>query len=188
VDAETLLAVVEAALATSPGPLSVATLVEGIGAGDVDEARVTAALEELARRHSGSASGLRLERVAGGWRMATAPEVEPYLREIWGRAQRQRLSQAALEVLAVVAYRQPVTLPEINFIRGVNSASAVRTLLDHGLIRVSGRKRVVGRPFLYRTTQEFLVHFGLDSLDELPRPEAAAAELDEALAAGSSEG
>ena len=88
-----------------------------------------------------------------------------------GIAARQRLSQAALEVLAIAAHRQPVTLPEINFIRGANSASVVRTLLERKLLRLAGRKKVVGKPFLYRTSKEFLVHFGLERPEDLPDPE-----------------
>ena len=76
-----------------------------------------------------------------------------------------------LQVLSIVAHRQPVTLPEINFVRGANSTGVVRTLLDRRLIRLAGRKKVVGKPFLYRTTKEFLVHFGLDRIEELPEPE-----------------
>ena len=116
-------------------------------------------------------SGLRLEKVAGGWRCTTPPSLDPYLRTFHGIAARQRLSQAALEVLAIVAHRQPVTLPEINFIRGTNSASVVRTLLERGLLRMAGRKKVVGKPFLYRTSKEFLVHFGLERAEDLPDPE-----------------
>jgi segregation and condensation protein B len=109
--------------------------------------------------------------VGDGWRCATPPALDPYLRAFHGIAARQRLSQAALEVLAIVAHRQPVTLPEINFIRGANSSSVVRTLLERKLLRMSGRKKVVGKPFLYRTTREFLVHFGLERAEDLPDPE-----------------
>ncbi len=101
----------------------------------------------------------------------TPPALDPYLRTFHGIAARQRLSQAALEVLAIVAHRQPVTLPEINFLRGANSSSVVRTLLERKLLRMSGRKKVVGKPFLYRTTREFLVHFGLERAEDLPDPE-----------------
>ncbi|RLE32274.1 MAG: SMC-Scp complex subunit ScpB, partial [Acidobacteria bacterium] len=99
------------------------------------------------------------------------PELDETLRVFHGLAAKQRLSQAALEVLSIVAHRQPVTLPEVNFVRGANSTAVVRTLLDRGLLRLAGRKKVVGNPFLYRTTKEFLVHFGLDRIEELPEPE-----------------
>ncbi|MEP0772750.1 MAG: SMC-Scp complex subunit ScpB, partial [Acidobacteriota bacterium] len=98
----------------------------------------------------------------------------------WDRRARARLSQAALETLAIIAYRQPVTLPEINFLRGVNSAGVIRTLLERRLVRVAGRKQVVGTPLLYRTTREFLVHFGLDDLSGLPAPaEVGLGEVEE---------
>jgi segregation and condensation protein B len=115
--------------------------------------------------------GIRLEQVAGGWRCITPPQLDPYLRSFHGIQARQRLSQAALEVLSIVAHRQPVTLPEINFIRGANSSGVARTLLERKLIRMAGRKQVVGKPFLYRTTKEFLIHFGLTRLEDLPDPE-----------------
>ena len=101
----------------------------------------------------------------------TPPQFDHYLRIFHGIASRQKLSQAALEVMAIVAHRQPVTLPEINFIRGANSAAVTRTLLDRKLIRLAGRKKVVGKPFLYRTTKEFLLHFGLEKAEDLPDPE-----------------
>ncbi len=116
---------------------------------------------------AGSASN----KVADGWRCVTPAALDSYLRSYHGIAARQRLSQAALEVLAIVAHRQPVTLPEINFIRGANSASVVRTLLERKLLRMAGRKKVVGKPFLYRTSKEFLVHFGLERPEDLPDPE-----------------
>ncbi len=100
--------------------------------------------------------------------MAPGDAARAPLRQFLGLRSRSRLSQAGLEVLAIVAYRQPITLPEINFLRGVNSAAVVRTLLDRKLLAVAGRKQVVGTPLLYRTTREFLVHFGLPDLASLP--------------------
>ncbi|MCK5378481.1 MAG: SMC-Scp complex subunit ScpB [Acidobacteria bacterium] len=168
---DALLAYLEAALLTSRGPVMVQGLVEALGEGASTVVEVETALERLRDRYEGPGHGVRLERVAGGWRCVTLPELDDTLRTFHGLASRQRLSQAALEVLSIVAHRQPVTLPEINFIRGANSTAVVRTLLDRGLIRLAGRKRVVGKPFLYRTTKEFLVHFGLDRIEELPEPE-----------------
>ncbi len=137
------------------------------------------------RRGTDRDRGIRLERVAGGWRCVTPPQLDPYLRAFHGVSARQRLSQAALEVLAIVAHRQPVTIPEINFISGTNSTGVVRTLLDRSLIRVAGRKKVVGKPFLYRTTHEFLIHFGLDRPEDLPDPEELIA-ADDAIWRGGS--
>lgn len=175
VDRDTLAAVLEAVLLTSGRPVPTALLRQVLGEDAPDDPELETLLEELGARLDRPDSGLRIERVAGGWRCATPPQLDPYLQAFHGRAARQKLSQAALEVLAIVGYRQPVTLPEINFIRGVGSSSVVRTLLERKLIRMAGRKNVVGKPFLYRTTEEFLVHFGLERPEDLPEPEELAA-------------
>ena len=167
---ESLPALIEAVVLTARNPVtpeavSLATDRE-IGEGEIEEAIVSlAASWEEAER------GIRLEKAAGGWRCVTPPQFDHYLRTFHGIASRQKLSQAALEVMAIVAHRQPVTLPEINFIRGANSSAVTRTLLDRKLIRLAGRKKVVGKPFLYRTTNEFLLHFGLEKAEDLPDPE-----------------
>ena len=163
--------IIEAILLTSSAPVTVQQLLEALADSDTNEAEVEAALTALESRWDRTDSGIRLERVGGGFRCVTPAQLDPYLRSFHGIVSRQRLSQAALEVLAIVAYRQPVTLPEINFVRGVASGGVVRTLLERRLIRVSGRKAVVGKPFLYITTKEFLVHFGLESVGDLPEPE-----------------
>lgn len=168
---ETLTASVEAILLTADGPVTVAALVEAIDDKTVGAEHVDNTLAALAGAWDRPDSGIRLEKVADGWRCVTPAALDSYLRSYHGIAARQRLSQAALEVLAVVAHRQPVTLPEINFIRGANSASVVRTLLERKLLRMAGRKKVVGKPFLYRTSKEFLVHFGLERPEDLPDPE-----------------
>ncbi len=164
-------AFVEAALLTTRGPVTVSALAETIGGGESSEALVGEILEQLGSQCEDQHRGVRLEKVAGGWRFVTPHELDDSLRTFHGLAASQRLSQAALEVLAIVGHRQPVTLPEINFLRGANSTRVVRTLLDRQLIRMAGRKRVVGKPFLYRTTKEFLIHFGLETLAELPDPD-----------------
>lgn len=179
-----LHAFVEAALLVSKGPVSATQIAEAVGADEVGTAEVENVLDRVRASWDNPMSGIRVERVAGGWRAVTPAALDPYLRSLLGLQQRQRLSQAALEVLAIVAHRQPVTQPEVNFIRGANSAAVLRTLLDRRLVRVAGRKKVVGKPFLYRTTREFLVHFGLDSLDELPDPEKL---LEPEAAAGASD-
>jgi segregation and condensation protein B len=120
-----------------------------------------------------------VESVAGGWRYVTRPEFDSLLRKFHEVTERSRLSLAALETLAIIAYRQPITMPEIQEIRGVNSSSVLTTLLEKKLVTTAGRKPVVGTPFLYRTTRDFLVRFGLNELDDLPKPE----ELDADLAA-----
>ncbi len=109
--------------------------------------------------------GIRLEAVAGGWRFVTRPEYDGLLRRFHDVSERSRLSLAALETLAIIAYRQPITLPEIQEIRGVNSASVLNTLFEKKLVTTAGRKSVVGSPFLYRTTMDFLVRFGLKDIE-----------------------
>ena len=170
-DRETLTASIEAILLTANGPVAVAALVEALDDKDVGAEQVNNALTSMVNAWDRPDSGIRLEQVAGCWRIVTPAALDCYLRSYHGIAARQRLSQAALEVLAIVAHRQPVTLPEINFIRGANSASVVRTLLERKLLRMAGRKKVVGKPFLYRTSREFLVHFGLERPEDLPDPE-----------------
>ena len=170
-DRETITASIEAILLTANGPVAVAALVEALDANDVGAEQVKNALASMMDAWDRPDSGIRLEKVADGWRCVTPAALDTYLRSYHGIAARQRLSQAALEVLAIVAHRQPVTLPEINFIRGANSASVVRTLLERKLLRMAGRKKVVGKPFLYRTSKEFLIHFGLERPEDLPDPE-----------------
>jgi segregation and condensation protein B len=165
------IAAVEAMLATAGGTVTEASVAEALDDPAVGTAEVREALETIGRVWNRPDSGLQLEKVADGWRCVTPPALDPYLRAFHGVTARQRLSQASLEVLAIIAHRQPVTLPEINFIRGANSASVLRTLLDRRLLRLAGRKKVVGKPFLYRTSREFLVHFGLERPEDLPDPE-----------------
>jgi segregation and condensation protein B len=173
-----LAALVEAILAAAGEPVGIDALVAAAGEGTT-RGDVEAALAALAERHAGPGSGLLVEQVGGGWRLATRPEHETALRAFLGLRSRARLSQAALETLAIVAYRQPVTLPEINFLRGVNSAGVVRNLIERKLVRVAGRKAVVGTPLLYRTSKEFLVRFGLESLAALPPVEQVLQETGE---------
>ena len=166
----------EALLFSSARPVREAELVEAL---DAEPAAVAAALAALAEEADVPLRGVRLERVAGGWRYVTRPEHDSLLRKYHEVTERSRLSLAALETLAIIAYRQPITLPEIQDIRGVNSSSVLTTLLEKKLVTTAGRKAVVGTPFLYRTTRDFLVRFGLNELEDLPKPE----ELDEDLAA-----
>jgi len=166
----------EALLFSSPSPVSEKDLA------DVLEATIDAvreALGQLAAAADSPERGIRLERVAGGWRFVTRPEFDSLLRRFHDVTERSRLSLAALEALAIIAYRQPITLPEIQEIRGVNSASVVKTLFEKKLITTAGKKPVVGTPFYYRTTPEFLMRFGLNDLEELPKPE----EIEEDFAA-----
>jgi segregation and condensation protein B len=176
VEPDALSAIVEAILLTARGPVTATMIAEAVGEPEVAPSVVEDTLRTLQQEAGSPRRGVRLEHVAGGWRYVTSPQLDPYLQTFHGIVRRQRLSQAALEVLSVVAHRQPVTLPEVNFIRGAISAGVVRTLLDRKLIRLAGRKQVVGKPFLYRTTQEFLVHFGLERVEDLPDPEQLVGE------------
>jgi segregation and condensation protein B len=134
----------------------------------VEVAEVVDAIETLQTEYEKVGSGLHVEKVAGGFRVATRPEVGAYVRQFFRQRNRTRLSPAALETLAIVAYKQPVTSPEIQAIRGKDPAGALKGLLDKKLVRIVGKKKVVGRPLLYGTAREFLIHFGLDSLEDLP--------------------
>ncbi len=118
-----------------------------------------------------SGSSLQVMEVAGGLRLATRPQYDAWIRALRQVEKPSRLSVAALETLSVIAYRQPVTAAEIAAVRGVDPAASLRTLRDQGMIRITGRKRAVGRPFTYGTTRQFLEIFGLRDLDELPDPE-----------------
>ena len=130
---------------------------------------VTAALEELAREHETAARSFRLVCVAGAWQFVTQPEFAPWLKALVGVKNRpSRLSQAALETLSIIAYRQPVTRAEVEQVRGVNVDGTMQTLLERNLVVQSGRAEVVGRPALYSTTPLFLEYFGLRGLEDLP--------------------
>src|SRR6185312_14397732 len=144
------------------------------GAADDAEvkSRVRAALEELIAEYGASTHGIEIRQIAGGYRMSTKPEQHDLVRDFAKSLKPPiRLSLPALETLAVIAYKQPVTVPEINEIRGVDAGGVIGTLLDRKLITTSGRKAVIGRPILYKTTKEFLLRFGLKDVNELPSME-----------------
>ena len=162
------VSLVEALLFASGRPAAPEKIAE---AAEIPVAEVEAALAEIARRCEAEGRGVTLDRVAGGVRLVARNEFDIPIRRLLGMDGRTKLSIASLETLAIVAYRQPITAPEIADLRGVNSASSIRTLLDRKLITTAGRKPVVGTPFLYRTTHEFLVHFGLGEVSDLPKPE-----------------
>ncbi len=135
----------------------------------VKDEDVTAALETLAREHETAARSYRLVCVAGSWQFVTQPEFAPWLKALVGvKARPTRLSQPALETLAIIAYRQPVTRAEVEQIRGVNIDGTMQTLLERGLVESVGRAEVVGRPQIYSTTTLFLEYFGLRGLEDLP--------------------
>ena len=147
-----------------------------IAGGAADEAevksRVRASLEELVADYGAPDHGIEIRQVAGGYRMSTKPEQHEMVRSFAKSLKPPiRLSLPALETLAVIAYKQPATVPEINEIRGVDSGGVIATLLDRKLITTAGRKQVIGRPILYKTTKEFLMRFGLKDVNELPSME-----------------
>ncbi len=145
---------------------------EGVSDEAEIKSRVRASLEELAAEYGGPDHGIEIRQVAGGYRMSTKPEQHEVVREFAKSLKPPiRLSLPALETLAVIAYKQPVTVPEISDIRGVDSGGVIGTLLDRKLITTAGRKQVIGRPILYKTTKEFLLRFGLKDVNELPSME-----------------
>ncbi len=159
--------VVEALLFASDTPVEADRIQEVL---DLPSAALARALVlELKLRYEAEDRGLQIVEVGGGFRMVTRPEVAPWLVRLAKSRTRSRLSRSALETLAIVAYRQPVSRPEIDVVRGVNSEAVLEGLLDRRLIRIAGRKDAPGRPFLYETTREFLVAFGLRDLGELPQ-------------------
>jgi len=158
-----LMARLESLLFVADGPVSVGRLAEAL---ESTPGQVERALADLEAACAGR--GLRLQRAGTRVQLITAPEAAPCIERFLGLGARTRLSRAALETLAIVAYRHPITRPEIEAIRGVSSDSVLRTLLGVGLIEEVGRAPTVGRPILYGTTFEFLQHFGLRSMDELP--------------------
>ena len=144
------------------------------GAADEAEVRshVRAALEELIADYANADHGIEVRQLAGGYRMSTKPEQHDVVRAFAKSLKPPiRLSMPALETLAVIAYKQPVTVPEINEIRGVDCSGVIATLLDRKLVTTAGRKAVIGRPILYKTTKEFLLRFGLSDVGELPSME-----------------
>jgi len=160
-----LVAVIEAIIFVSDEPVTVKLLAEVL---EEDKQAIDAAIEQLSAEYETREGGLQLREVAGGWQIATRTELHEDIRNYLKTRPSAKLSLASLETLAVIAYKQPVTVPEILEIRGVQSASAIKTLLEKRLIVTKGHKETVGRPMLYGTSKEFLLQFGLKDLTELP--------------------
>ena len=164
---ETLKAMIEAIIYVAPEPVSLDAILQVLEGEERD--RVKAQIEKLAQEFEGPGHGIEVRQVAGGYRFSSKPEHHEVLRKfVKSLKPLVRLSKPALETLAVIAYRQPVTMPEIESIRGVDCGGVIHTLLEKKLVVTAGRKNVVGRPILYRTSKEFLVHFGLKDTHELP--------------------
>jgi segregation and condensation protein B len=179
----TLSRVIEALLFSAQKPLSVRELTEAIkGAGPEDEfspnefarvreAEVAAALERLKIECIEQERGFQLNEKTEGWQLATDPKYAQWVRQLFPAPKPARLSAPALETLAIIAYRQPITRADVEAVRGVNIDGVLQTLMERGLVKIAGRAEIPGRPLLYETTQFFLDHFGLRNLDELPNVE-----------------
>src|SRR5437773_3154270 len=179
----TLARVIEALLFSAQKPLSVRELAEAIrGAGAEDEfssnefarvreAEVAAALEQLKIEYIEQQRAFQLVEKAEGWQLATDPKYAQWVRQLFPAPKPARLSAPALETLAIIAYRQPITRADAEAVRGVNIDGVLQTLMERGLVKIAGRADIPGRPLLYETTQFFLDHFGLRNLDELPNAE-----------------
>lgn len=167
-DAAERRAIIEALIFVSEEPLSAKIIADVMRA---DREVIDGALAELSQEFNGRNGGLQLREVAGGWQFATRPEYHEHVRAFLRSRPSAKLSIASLETLAVIAYKQPVTVPEILEIRGVQSPSSIKTLLDKKLIVAKGRKETVGRPMMYGTSKDFLLQFGLKDLGELPSME-----------------
>jgi segregation and condensation protein B len=160
--------IIEAMIFAAPEPVTVKTLVKLLDGESKDA--IVEAIDALKHDYD-RPGGLQIVEVAGGYQIVTRPELHEWVRRLFHERTTQKLSVAALETLAVIAYKQPVTGPEIAEIRGVNAVGVLSTLMERQLVKIVGRKQVVGRPFLYGTTREFLDRFGLNDLSDLPKVE-----------------
>ncbi|GAB5521159.1 MAG: SMC-Scp complex subunit ScpB [Rhodothermales bacterium] len=163
--------VVEALVFATEAPITEAAIAEVIGevlGATIEEEAITVAVATLNAMYAQSGSILRIEGIAGGYRMATDTSMAPYLNVFFRQERKARLSRSLMEALAIIAYKQPATKPEVDAVRGVDSDYAVRRLLEHNLIEIIGRSESLGKPLLYGTTSTFLERFGLASLDDLP--------------------
>ena len=170
-----IIATIEALIFASDLPLTIQKIkdiLDGIGAREIRKA-----VETLNKRYAEQQSALQIIEVAGGFQMVTRPQFADFIAKLYKARQGQRLTQKALETLAIVAYKQPITKQEIEHIRGVNVDAVMRTLIERNLVTVVGREKAPGNPLLYGTTREFLEYFGLKSLDDLPKLK----EIDEIL-------
>jgi segregation and condensation protein B len=169
-----LKAIVEALIFASPEPLTRKAIDKLLASEPRED--VDAAIAELKRDYE-RPGGLQVVEIAGGYQIVTRQDLHEWVRRLFHERTTQRLTEQALETLAVIAYKQPLTALEITEIRGVNTSGVLNTLLERHLIKIVGRKRVVGRPFLYATTKEFLIRFGLNELSDLPKVEDMAEAL-----------
>jgi len=177
----TLSRVIEALLFSAQKPLSIREITTAIMSAEGDdspnefarvrEAEVAAAIEQLKTEYVEQGRAFQLIEKAEGWQLATDPKYAPWVRQLFPAPKPARLSAPALETLAIIAYRQPITRADVEAVRGVNIDGVLQTLMERGLVKIAGRAEIPGRPLLYETTQFFLDHFGLRDLDELPNVE-----------------
>jgi segregation and condensation protein B len=168
-------AILEALIFASPEPLTPKAMFKLLDTEPKEE--VVAAVAELKQDYERRPGGLQLVEVAGGYQIVTRSDLHEWVRRLFHERTTQKLTVQALETLAVIAYRQPITAAEITEVRGVNTSGVLNTLLERHLIKIVGRKQVVGRPFMYATTREFLIRFGLNDLTDLPKVEDMAEAL-----------
>lgn len=162
----TLTAIVEALILASPEPIPAKKIAEADS--NITPSKVSQAVEELNTRYESSGGSFRIREVAGGYQYYILPDYTRYVEELFTRRRKMRLTRAALETLAIVAYKQPATKVDIDHIRGVSSDGVIHNLLEKNLIAIKGRSESVGRPLEYGTTDEFLKFFGLNKLEDLP--------------------
>jgi len=158
--------VIEAILISTEEAITIDRIQQVLG--DVEPKRIREQIEVLKREYSQDNRSFRIDKVAGGYQITTREEFAPYLKKLYKVERVERLSRPSLETLAIIAYKQPVTRLDIESIRGVNVDGLLKGLLEKGLIQIKGRKDIVGRPYLYGTSNLFLKYFGLNSLDDLP--------------------
>lgn len=176
-DAKKLAALVEAILYVITDPFDRERLLEICP--EADGEMLEDAIALLQEKYAAPDGGLMLREIAGGLQLASRPEQDEYIREYLKIQKRTQLSKQALETLAIIAYEQPITVPEIREIRGADPSGVIRTLLGRKLIRIAGRKEVIGKPFMYATSSDFLEYFGLNTLDDLPKPDEFVNLLDD---------
>lgn len=162
-------AVIEAILFVTSSPVTDAQIKEVLKPTELTTKEIEKTMEEMNQEYFDSKRSFNVENIAGGWRLHTKSQYSSWVKKLLNIQSKDRFSAPALETLAVVAYKQPITKPEIELIRGVNVDWVLRVLLEKGIVRTIGRKDVPGRPFLYGTTRKFLEHFGLGDLKDLPQ-------------------
>jgi segregation and condensation protein B len=167
--------VIEALVFSSDDPLPPSEIIKAIKGIDGEDIQITSeeietTIDELNKKYDEQSISVKIIRISGGFLFATKPEYAKYVGYLSSEKSKRRLSQAAVETLAIIAYKQPITKPELESIRGVNSDYILNTLLEKNLIAISGRAETIGRPLLYGTTSEFLKYFLLDKLSDLPKP------------------